>query len=173
MSKPLLALIYMEKAVKQYKVDVSALPESQRNLYDNSNKLSSSLIYNLALMYLRTNKSSEMITRAFELFLEVLQVNPNNPCIWLHLSQCCIQLHKKKLEASGTHGTIENLGNTRKSVLNVSNNPKVSFQSKPFSDAAFPEPTLVFGRIAAINAINCLTTINEKDEGLFILKSSL
>lgn len=71
---------------------------SHQPLYQLSSNVQPELYYNLGVTLLHMNKPD----KAFDFLLEVLQVHPMNPRLWLRLAECCITVHKLVRLSSAT-----------------------------------------------------------------------
>lgn len=165
MGKPTVACLYLQKALQETQIgeesNSSAHSEvlSHQPLYQLSSNVQPELYYNLGVTLLHMNKPD----KAFDFLLEVLQVHPMNPRLWLRLAECCITVHKLGLKEDQSskrsiiQGTI-GVGMHRKICLTtrITDHNKKKSEMHPESDAAFPEPTLEFARLCLRNALTIL-----------------
>ncbi|CAL4132768.1 unnamed protein product, partial [Meganyctiphanes norvegica] len=165
LGKPTLACLYLQKALQEVQREEDQGPPpsqeeplSHRSLYQLGSNVKPELYYNLGITLLHMNKPD----KAFDFLLEVLQVHPRNPRLWLRLAECCIQVHKNGMNEDSMHrtplqGTV-GVGIHRKICLSTSicDHNKKHGTEEATSDTAIPETTLEFARLCLRNCLALL-----------------
>lgn len=171
-----LACLYFQKALAktsellaEFPRPSSGDPLSNRPLLTIGSTHKYELLYNMGVTLLYARKS----VNAFDCLIEAVQLHHRDPLIWLHLAECCIQVHKpdnhKDFQLSERqHDIVERsfgLGPHRKIVLasRISND-----DCKSSENAAIPVPTLEFAALALRNAEFLLSrlTLPNDTEGI-------
>ncbi|XP_033119734.1 CCR4-NOT transcription complex subunit 10-like isoform X2 [Anneissia japonica] len=163
-----LGTYYARRAIQENLSAVQEIPKKQgcelsgRPLKTLGMNRHFELLFNMGIQLLHAGQPLS----AFDCLIEVVQIFPSNPRLWLRIAECCILVHKQaeikgnsKKDDDKRRGIVEKVVGTgiyRKVVLLRSASMMKNYSCSSGQSAAMPEATLDFASLCLCNALNLL-----------------